>query len=477
MRAGSCALLLALIAAAPATAGSLPTVSSGPRPGPDALYEPAAKAPQLENAGPWRAKPILVSGAEAYRSGEYLYQDYLYDDHGAAKSHDLTDPFGFPDFIFSPKDGTLTYPTGPDFSMNGADLVELRAKPVAGATAFRVTLNTLRAPERTAFTIAIGDSPEPRSWPHAAGVVSPAQLFLTVHGTTAELVDGATHAGVGPAPTVTVDVRRRQFDVRVPHAAWNPGTGSVRLAAGVGIWDGGAGHYATPQFAASSTRPGGGNAATAALFNVGFRFDEPFPDVSLPIGGYTLADAAVGAGIVGSWWRERMQADNLAKNDVSRFFTEVDFAKLATKARTLTVRKRIRACASCKRATVKLPVQAGRRLVSATATYRGRKIGAASGRSLGRLMVRRPTARAFTVRISARTNALPQRDDNAGVPATGPISRILASRHVFGQGIDLSKICGGISPFGEGCDGGYVGQLQPYALYVPRKARRRTAGG
>ena len=448
LRAGWCALLLALVAAAPAAAGSLPSVASGHRPGPDALYEPAPKAPQLENAGPWKAKPILVSGAEAYRSGEYLYQDYLYDDHGAAKSKDLTDPFGFTDFLFSPKDGTLTYPTGPDFALNGADLVELRAKPVAAGTAFRVTLNTLKNPARTAFTIAIGDSPEPRSWPNAAGVTSPAQLFLTVHGTTAELVDGATHGTVGPAPTATVDLRRRQFDVVVPRAAFDPGRRSVRLAAGVGIWDTEANHYATPQYAASSTRPGGGNGATAALFNVAFRFDEPNPDVSLPIGGYTLVDAAAGAGIVGSWWRERMQADNLAKNDVSRFFTEVDFGKLATKARTVTVSRRVKACASCKRATVKLPVQAGRRLVRATATYRGKKIGSASGRSLARLKVKRPTGRSFTVRISARTNALPQRDDNAGVPATGPINRIFASRHVFGQGLDLEKICGGITAFG-----------------------------
>src|SRR5687767_4393485 len=97
--AGACAL--GLLAAPAAFAGSLPTVGSGRRPGPDALYEPAAKPAQLENGGPWRAKPILVSGAEAYRAGEYLYQDYLYDDHGAAKAKDLSDPFGLTDFLFS----------------------------------------------------------------------------------------------------------------------------------------------------------------------------------------------------------------------------------------------------------------------------------------------------------------------------------------------------------------------------------------
>jgi hypothetical protein len=42
-----------------------------------------AEAPQLRNRPPWKAPPILVSGATAYRRGEFLYQDFLYDDSGA----------------------------------------------------------------------------------------------------------------------------------------------------------------------------------------------------------------------------------------------------------------------------------------------------------------------------------------------------------------------------------------------------------
>ena len=44
-------LALALGAPAVARAASLPTVASGPLPGPDILYEPPATAPQLTNAG------------------------------------------------------------------------------------------------------------------------------------------------------------------------------------------------------------------------------------------------------------------------------------------------------------------------------------------------------------------------------------------------------------------------------------------
>src|SRR3954454_14574170 len=208
-------MVAAAAGATSADASSLPGGSSGARPGPDILYAPPPPAPQLQNAAPWKAPPILVSGAEAYRDGEFLYQDYLYDDHGAGGTPDPNDPFSALEQLFSPRHGTLTYPTDPVFANNAADLVELRLKPLASATAFRVTLNTLRDPERTAFTIALGDSPEARAWPFGAGVRSPARLFLTVHGSTAVLTDAATGAPVSPAPTASVNLASRQIDVRV----------------------------------------------------------------------------------------------------------------------------------------------------------------------------------------------------------------------------------------------------------------------
>src|SRR3954453_20040069 len=156
------ALALALTAT-PAAADSLPSVDSGARPGPDLLYAPAPDAPQLQNTGPWKAAPILVSGAEAYRDGEFLYQDFLYDDHGATgTTEDPSDPFNQVENMFSAKHGTLSYPTDTaTFASNAADLVELRVKPLGDATAFRVTLNTMKAPDRVAFTIALGDSDVP----------------------------------------------------------------------------------------------------------------------------------------------------------------------------------------------------------------------------------------------------------------------------------------------------------------------------
>src|SRR5438874_1396510 len=97
---------LALIAV-PAHAASLYTGPAA-RPGPDILYQGPANAPQLQNTGVWRASPLLVSGASAYRAGEFLYQDYLYDDHGAQEQYDPNDPRGASN-LFSKPNGTYTY--------------------------------------------------------------------------------------------------------------------------------------------------------------------------------------------------------------------------------------------------------------------------------------------------------------------------------------------------------------------------------
>lgn len=320
--------LIALAACAPqALAGSLPSVASGARPGPAILYAPPAAAPQLQNEAPWQAEPILISGAQAYRDGEYLYQDFLYDDHGATGSPDPNNPLGPSADLYSPPAGSLTYPTDPVYGGNAADLVEFRVKALDGATAFRVTLNTLKDPARTGFTIAIGSSEAPVAWPHGAGVSSPAQLFLTVHGSTAELIDAESGKKLA-TPSLDTNLERRQIELRVPHATWNPGAAKVRMTIGVGLWDTAANGYLAPKSGEGDAQtPGGGNPLGVALFNVGPRFDEPWPDVDqLPT--YSMADAAAGGMYQAAWWREKAQATALATGDVSQFHADVDFAKL-----------------------------------------------------------------------------------------------------------------------------------------------------
>jgi pimeloyl-ACP methyl ester carboxylesterase len=379
------------------TAGSvmstgLPSVS-GPRPGPPILYAKPPRAPQLENTGVWHAQPILVSGAQAYSDGEFVYQDYLYDDHGALGVKDNNDPYGASADLYSPPQGTFTYPTKKVYANNAADLVEFRTKPLAKATAFRVTFNTLLDPAKSAFTIALGSASSSVAWPFGAGISSPAQEFVTWHGSRADV----TSAQPGKTTVLTggyvhVDRLRRQITVVVPHSVWNPGRSTVRMTVGTGLWDAANNSYLKPQVgSATATTPGGGTPQGVAIVNVGPRLNEPLPLIA----GATMGDTAVGGEALARFWRESQQATQLAQGDVTPFAAEVDFAKLLSK-----------------------------------------------------------------------------RSDFSGVPKSGPMDRIYASHYSFGQGYNPANVCYDLAAgfaAGAKCKGRMVGQLQPYALYVPKK--------
>ena len=321
LRAFTAGAIGCALAASPAVASSLYS-GPGPRPGPDILYAKPARSPQLANAGVWRAKPILISGASAYRSGEFLYQDFLFDDHGAnGGQRDQNDPRSAGDTFAAPN-GTYTYPTNPIYANNAADLVELRVKPRRSDTRFRITLNTMKDPSLVGISLALGNSPTPRPFPHGANTSAPAELFVTVHGKTADLINAATGKRAGKAAVkVSISRARRQIEVRVPRADWNP-TGKVeRLAAGVGLWDKAKKRYLIPQQNADSGHPGGaGNLSKpSGFFNLAFRYDEPLPAVG-----------NIGADLVDTrWWRDNEQGHALANGDISQVHANVDFRKLA----------------------------------------------------------------------------------------------------------------------------------------------------
>ena len=254
------------------SAQSLPRTT--PRPGPDVLYWRAPRAPQLENTGIWKAPPIMVSGASAYRKGEFVYQDFIYDDTA------------------------LTYPSDrARYGGNAADIVELRMKPLAAALAIRLTYNTMLDPSVAATTIALGSSDAPRAMPHDAGASMPGAVFVTVHGCDGDVVSAADGTTLAVSPRIAIDRDRRQVEVRVPYAAFDPrGQRAVRVGAATGLWDAAAGRYLRPD----SSKP--------AFYNVAFRFDEPL-----------------------TGFRDSQQNAALAAGDLSRFFATVDFTKLAAR--------------------------------------------------------------------------------------------------------------------------------------------------
>ena len=263
-------LLIAVAAGlASGLAGSPAVAAPGPahfqdtaRPGPAILYAPPPRAPQLENApgSPWHAKPILISGTSAYRDGEFLYQDYLFDDRGAGS--------------------TLTYPADPRYGGDAADLVEFRMKlATGGGLLFRLTYNTMIDPDLVASTIALGDSATPEPLPFNAGAQEPAQAFVTVHGSTVEVTDAATGMPIDARGAwASADLLRRQVTIFVPRDAFDTrGLTDLRVASASGLWDAAGNQYLQPvSGAATATQPGNGGTAGSALFNVAFRFNEPF---------------------------------------------------------------------------------------------------------------------------------------------------------------------------------------------------------
>ena len=285
------------------------------RPGPPILYAEPATAPQLTNSDPWEASPLLVSGAHAYVDGEFLYQDFLYDDSGAnGRVTDPNDKRPQAD-LFSLRTGTYSYPTDPAYAGNAADLVELRVKPLDDATAFRITLTELAHPELVAATIGIGTpSSASHAFPYGANVSGPADHFLTVHAGTADFD--------GTAVAASIDQKRSQITLRVPHALWNPGASTVRLTAGVGLWNAATHMYLLPSPSASATTPGGSGTLTtpAAFFNVAFRESETHASV--------FRFTAPQQDPTECMWRECLQAAALAGNDISSLHDDVDFAKL-----------------------------------------------------------------------------------------------------------------------------------------------------
>jgi len=321
--------LAAMVASPPAARADDSSPTSW-RPGPPILYEEPATAPQLTNSGPFEARPLLVSGAHAYVDGEFLYQDFLYDDTGAnGRIPDPNDKRPQSD-LFSSRTGTYSYPSDsspsdpassqhPTYAGNAADLVELRVKPLDDSTTFRITLTELMHPELVAATIGIGTvNSQPNDFPYGANVKGLADTFVTIHGT----VNGGMTAtdGTHTLP-VSVDTKRAQITVRIPPALY-PHTDVWRLTAGVGLWNAATSSYVLPSQMSSATTPGGAGALTkpAAFFNVAFRESETAAS--------TFRFTAPQQSPTQCMWRDCLQAAALANNDISSLHEDVDFGKL-----------------------------------------------------------------------------------------------------------------------------------------------------
>ncbi|PSQ42821.1 hypothetical protein BRD14_04060, partial [Halobacteriales archaeon SW_5_68_122] len=225
----------------------------------------------------------LVAGGEAHVDGEYLYQDYVYDDHGAdTRSVFDQQPEGNAmGGFYSRATGDYRYPSDPDrYGYNAADLLEFRARPTDEGVAYRVTLNTMLEPDAAAVAVGIDTEADPddergdrhTDWGYGLGELgAPVDHRLLTWGTGAEL-----NGQPLDDERVDIDVRRNQLEVEVP---LSPGEESWRHYVVVGLWDADAREFKQIAVDADRNAPGGRKAGRSAppVFNVGFRSPDQEP--------------------------------------------------------------------------------------------------------------------------------------------------------------------------------------------------------
>jgi predicted esterase len=316
LRAGAAAGVGMAIGTGSAAGERSPTVRSceptdrdgSPAPGPEVLYEDPITAPQFENGAGWTADPLLVSGAQAYDSGEFLYQDWAYDDYGA--NTDPTDTSTQPptSTTLANPVGDVLYPTDDArYRDNAADLLEFRCRTQGNQVIYRITLNTIVDSHPDAPIVAIGidtggDGFD--TWGSGIGTLGDLSLDRVVTAGHDGTEANAAVKGGDESATASVDVDRNQIEITVPLA---PATETWTHYCVSGVHDGDGG-FAQVQNQASATNPGGANGSDPPpVFNVAF-CDEP----------------------IGSphHWRDKAQADALAARDISAFGAEIDFDRL-----------------------------------------------------------------------------------------------------------------------------------------------------
>lgn len=99
---------------------------------------------------PWTGRPTLLGGTGRYDAGEWVYNDFVFDDYGAD-----TWAGGQPNLVaLAPTTGDMRYPDGDDYRDNAADVSEVRVRAVGDDLHVRVELQALVNPATTALWVS-----------------------------------------------------------------------------------------------------------------------------------------------------------------------------------------------------------------------------------------------------------------------------------------------------------------------------------
>lgn len=190
----------------------------------NALNGPSSTAPPSEG---WTGEPTQLGGTARYDGGEWIYQDFVYDDYGADTGE------GSQPASLAHTAGDFRYPSDPRFGQNAADVLEVRVRPQEGDLDVRVELNTLIERGTTVLGVAVdAGAGQVSAWPRQAGVQSVWDHFVRV-------AEGEVWLNRAQGPSVhigsaSVDLASNTVAFRVPDVAEGS---SVDLAIGAGLWD------------------------------------------------------------------------------------------------------------------------------------------------------------------------------------------------------------------------------------------------
>lgn len=280
----------------------------------------------------WKGEAAMISNQGLYRSNEFIYQDYIYDDHGAnTDGIDHTDaPFGGGPNPQDPADprlgssggqirhaGDFFYASDSDgYYHNVADLIEFRVAETDGAVHYLFRLGALDAPDSAAIGMCVDTDQRAETglvtWPFDAGLSQAlgCDQFYTVFGTGAAVTDasGASTDLRELGGDVRADVEANTIELRVPKALADPAGATWRYYIGSGVWDAEAGTWLqvppTPSMPGQPVATGGGVDAPQ-IWDLLSNNSEP-----------------------NTYWREEKQANDLIAQGIEEHYVDVRFPRL-----------------------------------------------------------------------------------------------------------------------------------------------------
>jgi hypothetical protein len=293
--------------------------------------DPSGDAPKAAKGHAWRAEPAMISNVGLYRNHEFVYQDYIYDDHGAnTDGRDRFDaPLGMPgpdpaDPVnprMSPAPlvnwaGDFTYAAANEHMDTIADLIEFRVAADESAVHYRFRLGDMTAPDGAVIAMCVDEdgsiSTGLADWPFGAGHTEQlgCDRFYTIFGSGAQVTDAAGQTGdlaqLGGAVEANVD--EALIELRVPRSLADPGDRRWRYYVASGLWDAAAKTWSKPLPVPAQTGAPvatGGGALVPNIWDLLSNNGEP-----------------------NSTWNEEKQANDLAAHHLVDNYVDVDFDRL-----------------------------------------------------------------------------------------------------------------------------------------------------